>query len=113
MLEQVNQIHLFYSLLFLVIITLIITTGVVIAKKYNDNTFTNVFYKSNDNAKDVTIHVTDSMKDMHTEVVKAEFTEQHEHELHHIETTLKEISDNLTLLTARVLKLEQERKQKG
>ena len=113
MLEQVNQIHLFYPLLFLVIITLIITAGVVIAKKYNDNTFTNVFYKSNDNAKDVTIHVTDNMKDMHTEVVKAEFTEQHEHELHHIETTLKEISDNLTLLTARVLKLEQERKQKG
>ncbi len=113
MLEQVNQIHLFYPLLFLAIITLIITTSVVIAKKYNDNTFTNVFYKSNDNAKDVTIHVTDSMKDMHTEVVKAEFTEQHEHELHHIETTLKEISDNLTLLTARVLKLEQERKQKG
>lgn len=113
MLEQVNQIHLFYPLLFLVIITLIITAGVVIVKKYNDNTFTNVFYKSNDNAKDVTIHVTDSMKDMHSEVVKAEFTEQHEHELDYLEKTLQEISENLTLLTARVLKLEQERKEKG
>lgn len=103
------QIHLFYPLLFLTIITLIATVGVVIAKKYNDNTFTNVFYKSNDNAKDVTIHVTDTMKDMHSDVVKAEFTEQHERELHNMEKTLIEISEKLTLLTTRVMRLEQEK----
>lgn len=112
MIENV-QIHLFYPLLFLTIITLIVTAGVVIAKKYNDNTFTNVFYKSNDNAKDITIHVTDNMKDMHSEVVKAEFTEQHEHELDYLEKTLQKISEDLTLLTTRVIKLEQERKQKN
>ena len=112
MIENV-QIHLFYPLLFLSIITLIVTVGVVIAKKYNDNTFTNVFYKSSDNAKDVTIKITDSMQQMHTEVVKTEFTEQHERELHHIEKTLQEISDNLTLLTERVIILEREKNSQG
>lgn len=109
MVESV-QIHLFYPLLFLVIITLIITIGVVITKKYNDNTFTNVFYKSNDNAKDVTIHVTDTMKDMHSDVVKTEFTSAHEAEFHYIEKTLQEILDNLTLLTERVIRLEKQKK---
>ena len=112
MIETVSSYNSFYFLLFAFLIILAIIAGSVIKHKSSDKKDTAIFYKSNDNAKDVTIHVTDNMKDMHSEVVKAEFTEQHEHELHHIETTLKEISDNLTLLTARVLKLEQERKQR-
>lgn len=113
MVETVSSYDSFYLLLFAFLIILAIIAGSVIKHKSSDKKDTAIFYKSNDNAKDVTIHVTDSMKDMHSEVVKAEFTEQHEHELDYIEKTLQKISDDLTLLTTRVINLERERNQKG
>ena len=110
----------FYPMLFTSIIAFFITIiilGIIIGLvivKYKDSTlFQNIFTKSSDNAKDVTIDTTSKMKDMHDTVVKAEFTEAHEHEIHTIEDKLRniekqmqEISAMLTDITNRVIELE-------
>lgn len=102
--------HAFYLLLFTFLTILVIVIGIVIRDKISDKKDTVIFAKSSDNAKEVTISVTDKMADMHDDVVKAQFTENHEHELHRLQRGLEEISAQLSILTARVLKLEQEKR---
>ena len=110
------HINLFYPLLFIVIITITVTIGLVIAKKSSDKTQTDVFYKSNDNAKDVTIHVTDRLSQAHTEVIA--LPERYEKELDSLEKSVKgcenklieiteDINNKLNLLLDRVTKLEE------
>lgn len=107
------DLNLFYPFLFLTIIVLIATIGLVITKCKDSTLFQNIFAKSSDNAKEVTIDTTNKMKDMHDNVIKVDFTQSHEKELHTIETKvermekqLQEISDGLTELTKRVIEIE-------
>ena len=111
--EQYTYINLFYPLLFITFVLVSIIIAVVIVKCKDSTLFQNIFTKSSDNAKDVTIDTTSKMKDMHDKVVKAEFTGAHEHEIHTIEDKLRniekqmqEISAMLTDITNRVIKLE-------
>lgn len=108
MLEQtiVNDYNSFWLIIFTFLTILVIVIGIVIRGKISDRKDTVIFAKSSDNAKEVTISVTDKMADMHDGVVKAQFTESHEHELHRLQRSLEEISAKLSLLTARVAKLE-------
>ena len=74
-------------------------------------TFKDMFSKSSDNAKEVTIDTTSKMKDMHNEVVKVEFTPAHEKEIHHLEVMVKEIRDDINKLFDRVAYLEKQKRQ--
>lgn len=103
--------HAFYVLLFLFLIIVTIVIGFVIRGKSSDKKDTFIFAKSSDNAKDVTIHVTNSMKDMHDKIIEIPYTSAHEHEMHSMEIKLLEISDMLTLLTERVVILEQQKQK--
>ena len=82
---QTTTINLFYPMLFTVIVIAIIAICSVIKYRNGNMTFKDMFSKSSDNAKEVTIDTTTKMKDMHSEVVKAEFTEAHEKEIHSLE----------------------------
>ncbi len=104
------QIHLFYPMLFLAFIVLTVTIGLVIKGKSSDNTYTKVFAKSNDNAKDITIKVTTDMKNMHNEIVEHALPLEYEQELNSLEVMVHEIKDKLDLLLERVIRLENERK---
>ena len=115
MLEQtiVNDYNSIWLIIFIFLIILVIVIGIVIRGKSSDKKDTIIFAKSSDNAKDVTIHVTDNMEKMHEDVTKVQFTEKHEHEFHRLEVGLEEVSEKLSILTERVVKLELERnKQK-
>lgn len=116
MIEQVTQIHLFYPLLALVLIVLIVAICSVIKYKNGNLTFKDIFFKSTDNAKEVTIDTTNKMKSMHDNVIKVDFTSNHEHELHSIECNLKKIEEDIeelktivNSLLARVIELEKDR----
>lgn len=104
------QIHLFYPMLFLAFIVLTVTIGLVIKGKSSDNTYTKVFTKSSDNAKDVTIKVTTDMKDMHNEVLEHALPKEYESELHTLEVMVREINDKVNYLYEEVLRLKDERK---
>ena len=97
MLEQVTQIHLFYPLLFIFLIVVVVTIGLVIKGNKSDGTFKDIFFKSSDNAKDITIDTTNKMKDMHGKVVDG-IPEKYQHELHSIEITVKEEQTKLNKL---------------
>lgn len=113
MIEQVTQIHLFYPLLALVLIVLIVAICSVIKYRNGNLTFKDIFFKSSDNAKEITVDTTDKMAKMHDNVVKLDFNSSHENELHSLETGLKELQDNVKdlekkvdLLIERVVNLE-------
>ena len=65
-----------------------------------------VFFKSNDNAKEVTIDTTSKMAKMHDTVVKVDFTESHEKELDEIEQTIDNHTTQLEQLTLKVEQIE-------
>ena len=104
MLENTSlvQIHLFYPLLFIFLIVVVVTIGLVIKGKSSDKKDTTIFAKSSDNAKEITIDTTSKMAQMHDNVVKVDFTNSHEKELDEIEQTIDTHTTQLEQLTAKV-----------
>lgn len=96
------DINLFYPLLFLAFIVAIITIGIVIRGKSADKKDTQIFVKSNENAKDVTLNISNNMKDMHNTVVEHTLPLEYETEIHSLEVMISEINN-------RLIKLENER----
>lgn len=92
------QVHLFYPLL--IIAGVIALAIIVSAIKYisNSNIFKDLFFKSSDNAKDVTIHITSKMSEMHKDVIPLQYTNIQEQEFHAIEQHLKLIDKEIELL---------------
>ena len=103
------QIHLFYPLLFLLLIVVTVTIGIVFRGKLADKKDTQIFVKSNDNAKDVTLNISNNMKEMHNTVVEHALPLEYEQELNSLEVMVHEIKDKLDLLIERVIRLENER----
>lgn len=99
-------INLFYPCIFLTIIVLIITVGIVIVKCKDSTLVQNIFSKSNDNAKEVTINTTNKMEKMHEDVVKIDFSTSHEKELHTLELMVKELNRKVDILVDKVANLE-------
>lgn len=95
------QIHLFYPLLFIFLIVVVVTIGLVIKGKSSDKKDTFIFAKSSDNAKEVTIDTTDKMKDMHHEVVER-IPDSYEKELDDIEQTVDTHSTQIQNLVEKV-----------
>lgn len=116
MIETVAEYNTFWLIIFSAI-TIIAVGGIldiVIIKLKNKDT--DIFFKSSDNAKDVTIDTTDKLSKAHTEVVEAKWDNAHEKEMHDIEDKLRniekqmqEISDMLTDITNRVIALEKKK----
>ena len=102
MITQIANIHLFYPMLFITIVIIVITVCSVIKSRNGNMTFRDMFCKSSDNAKDVTIDTTSKMAEMHKQVV---FTEAHEHELDTLEKGLKRLEDNVKELKTKVNEL--------
>lgn len=96
------DINLFYPLLALVLIVLTVTICSVIKSRNGNMTFRDIFCKSSDNAKDVTIYTTSKMKDMHDNVVHVQFGEEHEKEFDVIEKELKKLQNNINELNEKV-----------
>ena len=107
MTESVYQIHLFYPLLFIVIIVAIVTFGIVFRGKSSDKKDTQIFVKSSDNAKDVTLKVTNDMKDMHHDIVEHTLPKEYENEIHALEVMVREINDKLDKVIKDVTELKQ------
>lgn len=91
------DINIFYPLLFLLLIIVTVTIGFVLRGKTSDKKDTEIFVKSNDNAKEVTLKVTSDMEKMHNDVVNC-LPVEYEKELHFIETTLKSLNERVTEL---------------
>ena len=115
MIEHGANIHLFYPMLFITIVIIVITVCSVIKSRNGNMTFRDMFCKSSDNAKEVTIDTTSKMADMHRQVV---FTEAHEHELDTLEKDIKklqdtvnDLNDKVNELCERILTLENKNKQ--
>ena len=111
--EQTIQIHLFYPLLFFTLVFLGTLITIAIVKYKDSNLFQNIFAKSSDNAKEVTIDTTSKMKDMHDNVIQVPYTDKQEKELHNIETRLAKIEEDFQILSdkldefiAKVIELE-------
>lgn len=109
MITQIANFHLFYPMLFTTIVILIIAVCSTI-KYMNGNTthkgivenIKDIFFKSSDNAREVTIDTTSKMKDMHDNVVKVDFTSNHEHEFHTIECDLKQLKETVDDINEKV-----------
>lgn len=108
---QVATFHLFYPMLFLTIVILGIIIALVIAKCKDGKLFQNIFYKSTDNAKEITLDTTSKMKSMHDNVVKVDFTASHEKELHLLEQNVKELNIKVDLLMEKVITIERKLRQ--
>lgn len=102
-------INLFYPLLFTVIVVLIVTVGCVLVKCKDNNLFGNIFNKSSDNTKEITLNTTDKLSKAHTEIVEVKWDEAHEKEMHRLEVQIREIIEKLDMLIKRVSILEQDR----
>ena len=109
MMEYVLNLKLFYPMLFTTIV--ILTIAVCSTIKYmNGNTthkgivenIKDIFFKSSDNAKEVTIDTTSKMKSMHDNVIPLKYTSVQEKELHTIEVGLKNLKDNVDEINAKV-----------
>lgn len=113
MITQVTQIHLFYPLLALVLIVITIAVCSVIKSRNGNMTFKDMFCKSSDNAKDITLDTTNKMKDMHDNVVHVKFGVEHEKELDYLEKgydklikDVEELNVKVDMILKRVIKLE-------
>ena len=101
---EMTTINLFYPFLFLTIIVLIVTVCGTI-KFLNGNgthkgvieNIKDIFFKSSDNAKEVTIDTTSKMENMHDKVVDG-IPIQYQREIHSIEQTVKQEQDRINKL---------------
>lgn len=120
------DINLFYPLIFLAIIVLTATVGLVIKGSKSDTTFKDIFFKHDDNNKAIFdkhveehIDTTDKFKDVTMGALgrTAVDVEQEFHSLHvDIKETnkrmlvlIEEINDKVDILTTRVVQLEREK----
>ena len=99
---QITTINLFYPLVFLTVIVVVITLGLVIKGLKSEHVLNNIFSKSSDNAKDVTIKVTDDFKDMHNNIVEHTLPPVYERELHSLEKNNKRIIDMLETINSKL-----------
>lgn len=83
-------INLFYPLLFLFLLSIVITTGIVIIKSKNNGLFGNIFNKHTAEH----IDTTDKFSKAHTEVIE-HLPPVYEKELHSLEKNNKKIIDIL------------------
>lgn len=102
MITQIATIHLFYPMLFTVLIVLIIAVCSVIKSRNGNMTFKDMFCKSSDNAKEITLDTTSKMADMHNNIVKLDFTSVHEKELDQLEKGYKKLKENVEYLNEKV-----------
>lgn len=116
--EEFIHFNLFYILLFVFLIITIIAVCSTIKNKNGHSTFRDIFFKSSDNAKEVTIDTTTKMGKMHDNVVHLQFGIEHEQELDSLEKNLKkldedvqELKETVTLLFNKVIELEKQHKQ--
>lgn len=115
--EEFIHFNLFYVFLFTFLIIVVIAICGTI-KFLNGNTthkgivenIKDIFFKSSDNAKEVTIDTTSKMENMHTKVVDG-IPEVYHQELHSLEVSVKsltditiEINQKLDILMAQVIK---------
>ena len=103
--ETVIDLRLFYPMLFVTIIIITFIVSNTIKQKNNNKKDTEIFIKSSDNAKDVTLKVTSDMHEMHDNVVQC-LPKQYEDELHSLEKMVREIKEQINELTLRVIKIE-------
>lgn len=106
-------INLFYPLLFLAIIVLIVTVGIVIIKGKDNGLFNNIFNRHAEEHEDTT----SKMAKMHDNVVHVQFGQEHEQELDSLEKGLKDLQNNVKelnhkvdLLIRRVIEIENQNK---
>ena len=92
------QIHLFYPLLFIAIIVLIVTIGIVVVKTKDNGLFNNIFNRHSEEHEDTT----SKMAQMHDNVIPLKYTSVQEKELHTIEVGLKDLKDNVDEINAKV-----------
>lgn len=104
MIDLIN-FNLFYPMLFTVLIVLIIAVCSVIKSRNGNMTFKDMFCKSSDNAKEITLDTTSKMADMHNNIVKLDFTNIHEKELDQLEKGLKKLKENVEDLNEKVNEL--------
>ena len=90
-------INLFYPFLFLLMIAIVITIGIVLVKNKDNNLFGNIFNKSSDNAKDITLDINDKFSKAHTEVITS-LPQHYEDELHSLEKAVKNTENKLIVL---------------
>ena len=102
MITQIANIHLFYPMLFIVLTILIVSVSSVIKSRSSNMTFKDMFSKSSDNAKEVTIDTTTKMADMHNKVIPMQYTSVQEKEFHTLECGLKELKENVEELKEKV-----------
>lgn len=95
------DINLFYPLLFLLMIAIVITIGIVLVKGKD----VKIFNKSSDNIKElaldnnkVHINTTDKFSKAHTEIIAGLPLEYHQ-ELHSLEEKVKDVQSQLIELT--------------
>ena len=71
MIEQTitTEYNTFYLIIFGFLSLVAIVIGLVIVKRKDNNLFGNIFNKSSDNAKEITIDTTDKFSKAHTEVI--------------------------------------------
>lgn len=112
MYEEITHVHLFYPMLFILLLSIVIMIGIVCIKNKDNNLFGNIFNKHTDEH----IDTTSKFSKAHTEVI-ATLPKEYEEELHTLESDVKEINDRLIattkdinekldLLIERVAKLE-------
>lgn len=100
MIENIGTIRLFYPMLFL-------TIGIILVVLICSAKSVMINFKGQDAESLRLTDTTTKMKDMHTDVIKTDFTVAHEKEIHHLEKMVQEINKNVDLLLERVTKLEQ------
>lgn len=109
-------INLFYPLLFSLIAIIVITIGIVCIKHKDNNLFGNIFNKSSDNAKEITIDTTDKFSKAHSELITC-LPKHYEEELHYLEESVKDvqtrmiettedINNKLNMILEKVVELE-------
>ena len=100
---------LFYPMLFItigIVAIILICSAKSVLINFKDKDSQNFQFKTHVEEHQDT---TTKMKDMHNEVVKVEFTPQHEKEIHHLEVMVKEIRDDVNLLFERIALIEQKK----
>lgn len=119
MIEQTitTEYNTFYLIIFGFLSLVAIVIGLVIVKRKDNNLFGNIFNKSSDNAKEITIDTTDKFSKAHTEVITC-LPKHYEEELHYLEESVKDvqtriiettedINNKLNIIIAKVAELEQ------
>lgn len=94
---EVTTINLFYPLLFLLLISIVITIGIIIAKSSDNGLFSNIFNKHTAEH----IDTTDKFSKAHTEIID-HLPPAYEKELHSLEKNNKKIFEMLENIIGKI-----------